>query len=43
MNDFEDLKRRFDDNTLDDVVQLAMDADQSEFYDAEDGEIILKL
>lgn len=42
MNEFESLKRRLDMDTNTDVLPLVMDLESSEYYDAEDAEIILK-
>lgn len=42
MNEFENMKRRFDNNTASDVLPLAMDLETSAYYDLEDGEVILK-
>lgn len=41
MNEFESLKRRFDMDTDTDVLPLVMDLENSEYYDAEDAEVIL--
>lgn len=42
MNEFESLKRRFDSDTDTDALPLAMDLESSEYYDSNEGEVILK-
>lgn len=41
MNEFESLKRRFDSDTDTDVLPLVMDLETSDYYDANDAEVIL--
>lgn len=42
MNEFESLKRRFDVDTDTDVLPLNMDIETSDYYDANEGEVILQ-
>jgi hypothetical protein len=42
MTEFEEVKRRFKDDTDSDIVPLDMDLESNEYYDSEDGDVILK-
>ncbi|EEA19166.1 conserved hypothetical protein [Talaromyces marneffei ATCC 18224] len=42
MNEFENVKRRFDNDTDSDTLPLDMELESSEYYDSDDGEVILK-
>ncbi|EEA18589.1 hypothetical protein PMAA_008770 [Talaromyces marneffei ATCC 18224] len=42
MNEFESLKRRFDIDTDTEVLPLAMNLETSDYYDTNDGEVILQ-
>jgi hypothetical protein len=42
MGEFEDIKRRFDDETATEGLRLQMNWDDPDQYDSEDGEVILQ-